>query len=126
MYWIFASSYLLRFCIPENETISLLRIGLRNCFYMLWIINSTHKILTSFFVFLLFSNVTVSSLMALMTAVGKKYARNTVKMNGKAIVLLPSFSQQIGGIFLHCIHNLINFFLNYEGIFLQYLTDTFK
>ena len=94
MYWIFASSGLWKFCIPENDTISLLRIGLGNFFFegcdnflvfMLCMINSTRKNFSSFFAFLLFSDITVSSLMALIITVAKKYVRNTVTIYGKFI-----------------------------------------
>ena len=53
---------------------------------MLRMINPTHKVFTSFFVFLLFSDIMVSSLMALMVKVAKKYVRKAVNMNGKAII----------------------------------------
>ena len=60
---------------------------------MLRIINSAHKIFTSFFVFLPFSDIMVSSLMTLITAAAKKYKGNIVKMDRKAAVftkILPT------------------------------------
>ena len=98
-------------------------------------VNTTHKIFTSFFVFLLFSDMMVSSLMPLplTIAVAKKYVGNTVKVDGNAIVFTKILPTNRWPFFtLYSVNNVnkisrINeLFLNYEGIFLKYLIDTFK